>query len=212
MKRRDPWGRPIRGRNREALERGARRMNRTARNAMRDPNIDWYVVFALSGKEFLVQQGLRTFSPAVYLPMRWHWRIVNRTTRVKARIAYPAIAGWLLVGFERGQERWFEIFRSLASITGVLGIDGHPAAFNGKVLETFLDQNEKSFDVPDYEQFMRSGEEFAVGDCVRIMDGPFAGQVDDVREIRDDRAKIFIECLNKTHEVSIPIDNLEKVA
>lgn len=98
---------------RAAQEQRIRRLNHTARGLMADPDVVWHAALTLSGTEYPTQRALRHWQARSYLPLCRRWRRVNRYARSKALIAYPAIAGCLFVGFHRGRERWFDIFRSI---------------------------------------------------------------------------------------------------
>lgn len=187
-------------------------MNKTARSRMQNDGVVWYVVFVMTGKEYLTQRMLSNWGASVYLPLCRKWRRLNRYTRDKTKIAYPAVAGSLFVGFERGQERWFDIFRSISSVYGVLGIDGRPVTVDGGRLETFIQENRFRFNVAGEEQFMRTYHEFQIGDRVQIVDGPFDGHIVDVKDIKGRNAYILIDLFGTTQDVAISLDKLEKVA
>ncbi len=199
-------------RRRAPLEQGARRMNKTARDQMLNPDIVWYAVFVLSGKEFPAQKVLRHWAACIYLPLCRKWRRLNRYKRDKIKIAYPAVAGCLFVGFERGQESWFDIFRSVNSVYGVLGVNGRPVVLDGSRLAAFVNDNRILFDVAEEEKFMRTYHEFKIGDRVQIVDGPFGGHVVDVRDIKGKNAYILLNLLGGIQNVEISLDKLEKAA
>ncbi|MCR9236177.1 MAG: hypothetical protein NXI17_05855 [Alphaproteobacteria bacterium] len=197
---------------REALEQGARRTNREARASMVDTDRVWYAGFVLSGKEFIAQKLLKRVGAVPYLPLCQKWRRVNRYRREKVRIAYPAIAGSLFLGFERGQENWYEVFQRAPNLYGVLGANGYPVALDGNRLNRFITENKFRFGAADEERFMRTHHEFKIGDRVQIVSGPFDGNIVDVKTIKGSHARILLELFGGTQEVEIGLDNLEKAA
>lgn len=197
---------------RASLEHGARRMNRTARDRMLNADVVWYALFALSGKEFVTQRALRHWDAYAYLPLCRKWRRLNRYRREKVKVAYPAVAGCLFVGFERGRERWFDIFRAVRSIYGILGINGRPITLDGSRLMNFISDNRVQFDAAEEEKFMRTHHEFKIGDRVQIVEGPFDGHIVDVNNITGRNAHILIHILGGKQYVDIPLDKLEKAA
>jgi len=207
-----PGGVPRMMDRRKSLEQGARRMNRTARSQMQDADVFWFVVFTMAGKEFVTHRMLNRWGAIAYLPLCRKWRRVNRYRREKIKIAYPAIAGCCFLGLRGGQEPWFELFRSVPPLHGVLGLGGHPVAISGDRLEQFLDGNRFRFDADNSEQFMRSNYEFRIGDQVRIAEGPFEGHIVDVRSITGDQARIWLPLFGTRKETPIALDKLEKVA
>lgn len=197
---------------RKSLEQGARRLNRSARDKMRRPDMVWFVVFALSGQEFAAQKLLRHWGASAYLPLRSKWRRLNRYQRVKERVAYPAIAGSLFVGFPSHEVPWFDIFRSLPSVYGVLGVTGKPVAIPGERLAQFVADNRFKLSAAEEEKHMRTYHEFAVGDRVGVVDGPFAGHVAKVEKIDGSKAHMLIHLLGGIQEMAFPVGSLEKAA
>ena len=215
MKRRDPWGRGgrvIRTPRRPSLERYARLWNGVARERMRDGDIAWFAVFVPCGKEFAVQRMLSRKGLFVYLPLCRKWRRLNRYSRTKVRLAYPAIAGCVFLGVRGHHTAPLEVFRWMGSLRGVIGLCGAPLAISGERLEAFVHDNRFRFEADDSERFMRSNYEFKVGDQVRIVEGPFEGHVVDVRGIRGDQARIWVPLFGTLTETSIALDKMECAA
>lgn len=189
-------------------EREARRAARLARTKMRDSDVTWYVAFSLSGKEFVAQRLLSEAGIFCHLPLSKAYRHVNKFKADKVRFAYPAIPGCLFIGMERGSENWLEL-SEMNAIIGVLGVAGEPKPVPGLELLEFVDRNAMRWGVRKEQRYMRSHKEYAVGDAVLIVAGPFAGNVVDVRSIKGDRAKIVLNILGKTQNIDIPLDHLE---
>lgn len=196
---------------RQQLEQGARRINTAARSQMSNGNCAWYVGFVPPQKEFIAQKMLKQFGAYAYLPMHRKWRRANRTTREKKCYAYPALPGCLFFGLEIERERWYDLF-NLGPVRGVLGLHGKPTALPGARLNAFLEENGDAFTVADEQRFMRTHHEFATGDRVNVVDGPFDGRVAEVTEIVNSSAKIWINLLGTQHLVDIGLDQLEKAS
>lgn len=189
----------------------ARRMNRRACEAMRDPDIVWYVVFVMSGKEFVAQTILRKWGASAYLPLRVRWRKHNHRHRMKSRIAYPAVPRCVFVGLPRGHENWYGLFE-LNTLQGVLSIGGEPAVLRTDLLRRFIDDNRSRFEVPDEHRFMPSNREYEIGDQVRIIEGPFEGHTVEVTDMVGPNALILIDLLGAQQKMKIPLDRLEIAA
>ena len=201
---RAPGGAPAGGRH-ASRERGARRMNREARDLMGRADMAWYTVFVRAGREFRVQRILHGWG-ACYLPLCRRWRRVNRYRREKARIADPAIAGCLFMGVERGRERWFDL-KSIDSVHGVLGRNGCPVALDGARLAAFAARNR-----PRFGEDAPAIPDVAAGDAVRIAGGPFDVHIVNVTDIRGRTAHILMTLLGHEQDIKIPLDKLEKVS
>lgn len=196
---------------RESQEHASREMNRDALNLAERSDIDWYVVFVMSGKEFSAHKILQQHAQGVYLPLHWRWRGVNRYVRGKRHKGYPALPGSLFLGFQRGEERWFNI-RQQGVARGVLGIGGCPVAISGECLLDFINRNEDKFDVPDQQQYMVSHGEFEVGDRVRMVKGPFEGFVVDVQSIQGRNARVVAHIFEGIQDMVVSLDMVERVA
>ena len=196
---------------RKSLEQGARRINKTAKTLMHDPDFVWFVMFTMAGKEFIAQKMLTRFGLVNYLPLHRKWRRVNRTTKEKRRFAYPALSGCLFVAAPKWWADWDRLF-DLTPIYGVLGISGRAIRFEGIDLHDFLEINKSKFEVPDEQRHMRTHHEFEVGDQVLVVDGALDGRVYEVEDIEGPNAKILIKFLGKTQYVDVALDKLEKAA
>lgn len=196
----------------KSLEQGARRLNKSAREKMNHPEMVWYVVFVIAGREYIVQKVLKHWGAQVYLPLCTKWRRVNRFKREKERIAYPAIAGSMFVGFPNDNVDWFGMFTEVQSVYGVLGVDGKPFAIPGARLSQFVADNRFKLNAAEEEKFMRTYHEFAVGDLVSVVEGPFSGHVAKVEKIDGERAYMLIKLLGGIQHVGFPIDFVEKAA
>ena len=197
---------------RGSLERGARRINATARSQMQDAGIVWYAVIVRSGKEFVTHRIINRACAGAYMPLQRRWRRKNRYCRDKVKIAYAAIPGCLFLGFQQGQERWYALFEQIHSLHAVVGVAGRPAAVTGACLADFLDRNKGRFDVADDERFMASHKEFRIGDRVQIVEGPFDGHIVEVQNINHGKAHILLDLFGTPQNVDIYLDKLEKAA
>jgi len=189
----------------------ARRTNRRACEAMLDTDTVWYVLFVMSGKEFVAQKILRKWGANAYLPLRVRWRKHSNKHRQKSRIAYPAVPRCVFVGMPKGEENWYGLFE-LNTIQGVLSIGGEPAVLRTPLLRNFIEDNRSRFEVPDEHRYMPSNREYDIGDQVRIIDGPFEGHTVEVTDMLGPNALILIDLLGAQQKMKIPLDRLEIAA
>ncbi|MEM6681368.1 MAG: transcription termination/antitermination NusG family protein [Pseudomonadota bacterium] len=196
---------------RRYLEQGALRINRAAKSAMTDQQIDWFAVLVMSGKEFIAQRQIVRFGPVAFVPITRRYRRINRTVKTKKRLAFAAISGMVFVGVQRGAKPWYDIFSSINCAYGVIGTAGQMIAIDGAAILRFTD-HWKSANPPSEQRYMRSNHEFEIGDTVRVVDGPLDGHIVDVKDIRDRWAYIVMDLLGQTNEIQISLDNLEKAS
>lgn len=189
---------------RKNLEQCAHRINRAARNAMKNQHAEWYAIFAMAGKEMQVHRALRSWDGVTsFLPLRRKWHRVNRYSKEQVGVARPAIAGCLLVGVPE-EPRLHEIAHELDSVYGVLGIGGEAVALDPGRLEEFARSNKFACD--------GSEQVFKVGDRVRALEGLLSSHSVEIETIVGDFAHVTVQLLGIPTYMSERLDNLERAA
>ncbi|MBO6510139.1 MAG: hypothetical protein JJ979_16950 [Roseibium sp.] len=189
---------------RKSFEQLARRLNRAARNAMKDRRVEWYAIFVMAGREMQVHRALKSWGRVTsFLPLRRKWQQVNRYSKEQVGIARPAIAGCLIVGVEDATTL-FEIRRDFDSVYGVLGIAGEAAKLDREKVEEFVSSN----------RFACDGQkrEFNIGDRVTCLEGLLSNHELKIDTIHQGEAHFTVQLLGIPMLVSQPLDNLEHAA
>lgn len=149
------------------------------------------------------QRGFETF-----LPARKVWRQRNRYKKQKHLTAYPLFVGWIFVGWPADEVRWKNLFGT-PCVDWVVSVDGEPYQIPQSAMEDMFDRlGDDKTTAPDRERFMRTHQEFNIGDTVRVIEGPFQGQEVRVVDLSGAKAKALIEILGGKREIDVDTRNL----
>jgi len=184
----------------------------------------WYALMVKPSSEFDVEALLNHAGVLAVVPVRREWRQVNRWVKRKHQVCYSVLPRYVLVGFGGTEPTNYEdevrsiarIMRELTLVQAVVGMDGMPRRLDAqKVAKFLLELGE--VDAPKWQRHMQTGQEFAPGDDVRIMSGPFADHVVSVDAIVGAKAKVTLRLLmggdrKDEHKLSVPLANLVKSA
>lgn len=174
----------------------------------------WFVLRVRSQKELLAKVALQRMGFHVKVPPRSAWRAVNHYTaarRDKKLKLFPLLTSYLFVGFRADWCQKDEILfntmykaRSPHFVYKFLAINGYPFQIPDDWIEALETGPEAIAKL--YQRRMRSGEEFLIGDPIRIVEGPFAGFESVVEDVDDDGtfATVILEVFGRTMGVTIP--------
>lgn len=197
---------------REALTKGSQKINEAAMS-IAAPDVVWFALFVPSGKEFVVQRSFLSLGWPAFLPHRRKYRRLSRFDKSKRLLSYAAVPGVVFVPARQGDWSWVYLLHQ-TFVRGVLGVGNRPRAIASERFIEFIDGNAKQgkFDVPAAQRFMRTYEEFDVGDRVRIVEGVFDGHIVDVRTIAGSQARVLVELFGAEREIGVSLDKLEKAS
>jgi len=156
---------------------------------------NWYVVHTQSGYEKKVRQNLRARAASMYLedrileveiPME---DVDEFRNGKKVTISKKVFPGYLLVRCYLDDEAWGAI-RDTPGIVNFVGAGGKPSRLGRREVETFLPVADESHDVVPKRSKARFG--YAVGETVRVKDGPFADFSGAIVEINEDQLKVKV--------------------
>ena len=170
----------------------------------------WYVLNTLSGQEFQAEMQLNEriqqfnmgeIIKQVVVPTEKVQDIRNGKKRVYTRKFYP---GYMLVYMEMTSEAW-QLVRRTNGVIGFLGGDKPKALTDDEVKEMF-DQIEASKDR------IAPRIAFAIGDRVKVVNGPFDGCDGLVEEIDEERGKLSVSVMvfNRSTKVELESWQVEK--
>lgn len=193
----------------EARQAASVGINAHARDALMCDGLDWYMVQTAPQREWIGQAIVAEHGHPVFLPTRDVWRRRNRAERHKRRVQFALIPRCLFLAFTPGAEDWLRLYNADA-ITGVVSVQGKPRALPPAQLQDFLHRI-GGVSAPDHQRYMRSRAEFAVGDTVRVVDGPLAGQLVEVTSIRGASAEALADLFGDKVPIKAMLDNLERL-
>ncbi len=196
----------------------------TFRTELRSKLGDWYVVHTYSGMENRVLQNLENRVSSLNME-DYIYEIVVPTEEVteirngqRKQVRRTVLPGYVLVRMDLTDESWSTV-RHTPSVTGFVGHSNSPVPLS-------LDEVEKML-APSVVAAATAGAEtpssrrkkkvevadFAVGDSVMVVDGPFAGVHATITEINvnNQRLKALVEILGRETPVDLTFPQIQKI-
>ena len=184
---------------------------------------DWYVVHTYSGMEKRVKANLENrvtslnmedFIHEVVVPTEEVAEIKNGQRKMVRRTVLP---GYVLVRMDLTDESWSAV-RHTPSVTGFVGHAHQPVPLSLDEVEKMLAPAivaaaTASSEGPTRRKKKVEVADFAVGDSVMVVDGPFAGVHATITEINvnNQRLKALVEILGRETPVDLTFPQIQKV-
>jgi len=184
---------------------------------------DWYVVHTYSGMENRVLQNLENrvsslnmedYIYEIIVPTEEVTEIRNGQRKLIKRTVLP---GYVLVRMDLTDESWSTV-RHTPSVTGFVGHSNQPVPLSLDEVEKMLAPAvmaaaNAASDNPNKKKKKIEVADFAVGDSVMVVDGPFAGVHATITEINvnNQRLKALVEILGRETPVDLTFPQIQKV-
>lgn len=192
---------------RERRNRGLREADLAVLSGMQ-----WYLARVPSQKVFAAEQILDDAGLIVFAPEETRFRRPCGKVKTKREIRVALMPGYLMVAFPPGPVEWGKLLR-FDIVKGLIGHDGRPLEIPFAQVERLLERHSAGeFRAPQVQQWMQTYREFAVGERVEVLDGPFEGHIVDVAELRGQNAVMVLQMFGSPMEVEIPTQHLGKTA
>ena len=130
---------------------------------------------------------------------------VKRGKRIQRKKKY--FPGYVLIKSEMDNEI-YHLIKNLKRVSGFLGSKGVPVPVSDKEIEKILGQIKDGVAQP------KSGIEYAIGEKVQVVDGPFAsfsGMVEDIDEEKL-RLKVSVSIFGRPTPVDLEYNQVEKAS
>ena len=172
---------------------------------------NWYVVHTYSGYERKVKQSLeervRTLDlneeiPEILIPTE---DVVEMKSGKKVVTSKKFFPGYLLVRMRMGEELW-HLVKNTPRVTGFVGEGRNAIPLTQFEVDKILNRMEESVEAP------KPKFQFAKGETVRIVDGPFtnfSGKVDEV-DNRRSTLKVMVSIFGRATPVELDFFQVEK--
>jgi transcriptional antiterminator NusG len=193
------------------------------RSELRGKLGDWYVVHTYSGMENRVLQNLENrvsslnmedYIYEIIVPTEEVTEIRNGQRKLIKRTVLP---GYVLVRMDLTDESWSTV-RHTPSVTGFVGHSNQPVPLSLDEVEKMLAPAvvaaaNAASDTPTRRKKKVEVADFAVGDSVMVVDGPFAGVHATITEINvnNQRLKALVEILGRETPVDLTFPQIQKV-
>ena len=184
---------------------------------------DWYVVHTYSGMENRVLQNLENRVSSLNME-DYIYEIIVPTEEVteirngqRKQVRRTVLPGYVLVRMDLTDESWSTV-RHTPSVTGFVGHSNSPVPLSIDEVEKMLAPAvvaaaTASSDGPTRRKKKVEVADFAVGDSVMVVDGPFAGVHATITEINvnNQRLKALVEILGRETPVDLTFPQIQKV-
>ncbi|HYZ53737.1 MAG TPA: transcription termination/antitermination protein NusG [Streptosporangiaceae bacterium] len=178
---------------------------------------DWYVVHSYAGYENRVKTNLENRISSLNME-DYIFQIevpVHKVTEVKQgkrqQVSEKVLPGYILVRMELTDESW-AVVRNTPGVTGFVGLSSRPSPLSLQEVAGLL--------APEPEEQIKQAEtakapsvDFAVGESVTVMDGPFATLPATVNEINADtqKLKVLVSIFGRETPVELSFDQVAKI-
>jgi transcription termination/antitermination protein NusG len=184
---------------------------------------DWYVVHTYSGMENRVLQNLENRVSSLNME-DYIYEIIVPTEEVteirngqRKQVKRTVLPGYVLVRMDLTDESWSTV-RHTPSVTGFVGHSNSPVPLSFDEVEKMLAPAVVAAATANSEGPTRRKKkvevaDFAVGDSVMVVDGPFAGVHATITEINvnNQRLKALVEILGRETPVDLTFPQIQKV-
>ncbi|HET9872981.1 MAG TPA: transcription termination/antitermination protein NusG [Propionibacteriaceae bacterium] len=193
------------------------------RSDLRSKFGDWYVVHTYSGMENKVQQNLQNRVSSLNME-DYIYEIIVPTEEVteirngqRKQLRRTVLPGYVLVRMDLTDESWSTV-RHTPSVTGFVGHSNQPVPLSIDEVEKMLAPSviaaaNAASQTPSRRKKKVEVADFAVGDSVMVVDGPFAGVHATITEINvnNQRLKALVEILGRETPVDLTFPQIQKV-
>ena len=188
--------------------------NAEFRRTLRTALGDWYVVHSYAGYEKKVKGNLQTriqslnmedYIFQIEVPEEEVKELKNGQFKMVKRNIYP---GYVLVRMDLTDESWSAV-RNTPGVTGFVGNAHHPSPLSMDEVEKILAPRPvKKSDKIDMRLI-----DFAIGESVTVMDGPFATLPASISEIMPEQAKlkVLVSIFGRETPVELSFGQVQKI-
>lgn len=170
------------------------------------PAGQWYVLHTYSGYENKVKKSIETRIEALDLTDRVYEIVVPTQDEIEIRagqrhtVQKKVFPGYVLVRMEMDDDTWYAL-RNTPGVTGFVNINNIPIPLPDSEVQGIL--KGMTAEAPKVKM------SFAVGDTVRITDGPFADFRGEIDEINQEKGKIRVLVSFFGRETPVELDFLQ---
>ncbi len=171
-----------------------------------DSEKQWYVIHCYSGYEnkvrYSIEQRIETMGMRdkifdVIVPTEEEIEIKDGKRRTVERRVFP---GYLLVEMKMDEDSWY-VVRNTPGVTGFVGMGNEPTPLRPEEVKKIMDRMSQETPVVKVN--------FAVGEKVRIVDGPFNDFIGTVAAIDPEKSKVRVMVNFFGRDTPVELDFLE---
>jgi len=170
------------------------------------PKGQWYVLHTYSGYESKVKKSIETRIEALDLTDRVYEIVVPTQDEIEIRsgqrhtVQKKVFPGYVLVRMEMDDDTWYAL-RNTPGVTGFVNVNNKPVPLGEAQVQSIL--KGMAAEAPKVKV------SFALGDTVRIIDGPFADFRGEIDEINQEKGKVKVLVSFFGRETPVELDFLQ---
>ena len=194
------------------------------RDELRTKPGDWYVVHTYSGMENRVKQNIDSRARTLNMEDFIYETVVPTEDAVELRkgerkqVTRNVLPGYVLVRMELTDDSW-QVVRHTPSVTGFVGHANTPVPLSLQEVENMLTPSvEARVAASSPKQSARSKKkievvDFAIGEAITVVDGPFSGVHGTITEINtsNQRLKANVEIMGRETPVDLTFTQIKKI-
>jgi transcription termination/antitermination protein NusG len=177
---------------------------------------EWYVVHSYAGYENRVKANLESrtqslnmedFIFQIEVPVH---QVIEIKGGKRQQVSEKVLPGYILVRMELTDESW-AVVRNTPGVTGFVGLSSRPSPLSLTEVASLLAPEPE--EAAAKAEVTRTAVEFAVGESVTVMDGPFATLPATVNEINSDtqKLKVLVSIFGRETPVELSFDQVSKI-
>jgi transcriptional antiterminator NusG len=177
---------------------------------------EWYVVHSYAGYENRVKANLESriqslnmedFIFQIEVPVH---QVMEIKGGKRQQVSEKVLPGYILVRMELTDESW-AVVRNTPGVTGFVGLSSRPSPLSLTEVASLLAPEPE--EAAAKAEVTRTAVEFAVGESVTVMDGPFATLPATVNEINSDtqKLKVLVSIFGRETPVELSFDQVSKI-
>jgi transcriptional antiterminator NusG len=177
---------------------------------------EWYVVHSYAGYENRVKANLESRTQSLNME-DYIFQIevpVHQVIEIKGgkrqQVSEKVLPGYILVRLDLTDESW-AVVRNTPGVTGFVGLSSRPSPLSLREVGSLLAPEPE--EAAAKAEVTRAAVEFAVGESVTVMDGPFATLPATVNEINADtqKLKVLVSIFGRETPVELSFDQVSKI-
>lgn len=194
------------------------------RNELRSKDGDWYVVHTYSGMENRVKQNIDSRARTLNMEGSIFETVVPTEDAVELRkgerkqVTRNVLPGYVLVRMDLTDDSW-QVVRHTPSVTGFVGHANNPVPLSLDEVERMLTPSVEARVVATSPKQSSRGKkkievvDFAVGESITVVDGPFSGVHGTITEINtsNQRLKANVEIMGRETPVDLTFTQIKKI-
>ena len=171
-----------------------------------DSSKHWYAIHTYSGYEEKVAESIRQRADSLDMKDKIFDCMVPKEKQIEIKngkrkvVEKRIFQGYVLVQMKMSEDAWY-IVRNTPNVTGFVGSGSEPTP----VSDDEMDKIKKRMGVEDPKHKI----DFAVGEVVGIVDGPFKGFDGSISEIDEQKGKIKVLVNMFGRETPVELDGLQ---